>query len=94
MVNNHIRMIRCPLCLGAGWAPLVQGKKSVFARCPVGHRIYGRNGETVDDIAQRLGHDSNKVLIIGADGQPVISPGGAEQPDNGAGIRRPSPEWR
>jgi hypothetical protein len=69
-------MIPCPLCPPGAWALLLQGRKSSFARCPAGHRLYA-DGETVDEIAQRLGHDSSRILTLGPDGLPLSGPGGA-----------------
>jgi hypothetical protein len=66
--NQQVTMVRCPLCPHHSWAPLVQGKRTVFARCPVGHRMYGRTGETLDGLVHELRLANAEVLIVGEDG--------------------------
>jgi hypothetical protein len=60
-------MVPCPLCPRGTWATLFQGAKTVFARCPVGHRMYGRTGETLDGLVHELRLANAEVLIVGED---------------------------
>jgi hypothetical protein len=78
--DQQLTMVRCPLCPHRAWATLVQGNKTVFARCPVGHRMYGLTGQTLDELVHQLRSAGNEVLTIGPDNQPGTSPQSDELP--------------
>ena len=95
MMDNkqQVTMVRCPFCPHQTWAPLVQGNKTVFARCPMGHRMYGLTGQTLDELVHQLRRSGSEVLTIGADNQPGTSPGSDGPKADDAGSQR-DPYWR